>query len=206
MGRRTQGNSLTRRKYVREPYDKVLIVCEGEKTEPNYFKGLKNHLRLKTANVAIVGEGATPTKIVERAKELEKREKERGDPFDKIFCVFDKDRHTDYQKALEQLKFRKNYAAIPSVPAFEYWLLLHFRYTTRPYKDSKELQHDLKIDMPNYEKNDTSIFGKLWDKLQIATENAAQSLEAARQAATDNPSTKVHVLVKVLKAIKQPRT
>ena len=87
MGRRTQANSLKRQKYVRDPYDKVLIVCEGEKTEPNYFKGLRNHLRLKTANVAIVGEGATPAKIVERAKELEKREKERGDPYDKVFCV-----------------------------------------------------------------------------------------------------------------------
>jgi len=25
----------------REPYDYVLIVCEGEKTEPNYFYGLR---------------------------------------------------------------------------------------------------------------------------------------------------------------------
>ena len=206
MGRRTQGNSLTRRKYVREPYDKVLIVCEGEKTEPNYFKGLKNHLRLKTANVEIIGEGATPAKIVERAKELEKREKERGDPYDKVFCVFDKDRHTDYQKALGQLKSRKNYAAITSVPAFEYWLLLHFRYTTSPYQDTAELLRDLKKNLPDYKKNDTGIFGTLKDKLETAKKNAAQSLEAARQADTDNPSTKVHILVEALQAIKETRT
>lgn len=205
MGRRTQGNSLTRRKYVREPYDKVLIVCEGEKTEPNYFKGLKNHLRLKTANVAIVGEGATPAKIVERAKELEKQEKERGDPFDKVFCVFDKDRHTDYQKALDQLKARKNYAAITAVPAFEYWLILHFRYTTSPYQDTSELVRDLKRHLPDYEKNDTGIFKKLQERLETAKKNAARSLEAARQAATDNPSTKVHLLVTALQAIKETR-
>ncbi|MCY3727758.1 MAG: RloB family protein [Nitrospira sp.] len=204
MGKRTQGNSLTRRQYVREPYDKVLIVCEGEKTEPNYFKGLKNHLRLKTANVAIVGEGATPAKIVERAKELEKQEKERGDPFDTIFCVFDKDRHTDYEKALGQLKARKNYEAIPSVPAFEYWLLLHFRYTTSPYQDASELVRDLKKHLPDYEKNDATIFGKLQDKLETAKENAARSLEDRSQAKTDNPSTKVHILVEALQGIKQP--
>ncbi len=203
MGRRTQGNSLTRRKYVRDPYDKVLIVCEGEKTEPNYFNGLKNHLRLKSANVAIVGEGATPAKIVERAKELEKREKERGDPFDKVFCVFDKDRHTDYQKALDQLKARKNYAAITSVPAFEYWLILHFRYTTSPYQDTSALVRDLKKHLPDYEKNDASIFGKLQDKLETAKENAARSLEDRNRAKTDNPSTKVHILVQALHAIKE---
>ena len=206
MGRRTQVNSLTRRKYVREPYDKVLIVCEGEKTEPNYFKGLRNHLRLKTANVAIVGEGATPGKIVERAKELEKREKERGDPYDKVFCVFDKDRHTDYQKALGQLKSRKNYVAIPSVPAFEYWLLLHFRYTTSPYQDTAELLRDLKKHLPAYEKNDAGIFGKLQDRLETAKKNAERSLEDRNQARTDNPSTKVHILVESLQAIKETRT
>ncbi|MCY4131339.1 MAG: RloB family protein [Nitrospira sp.] len=203
MGKRTQGNSLTRRQYVREPYDKVLIVCEGEKTEPNYFKGLKNHLRLKTANVAIVGEGATPAKIVERAKELEKQEKKRGDPFDTIFCVFDKDRHTDYEKALGQLKARKNYEAIPSVPAFEYWLLLHFRYTTSPYQDASELVRALKGHLPDYEKNDATIFGKLQGKLETAKENAARSLEDRSRAKTDNPSTKVHILIEALQGIKQ---
>lgn len=206
MGKRTKARPWARRGPVREPYDKVLIVCEGERTEPNYFKGLKNHLRLKTANVAIVGEGATPTKIVERAKELEKQEKNRGDPFDKVFCVFDKDRHTDYLKALGQLKSRKNYVAITSVPAFEYWLLLHFRYTTSPYQDTAELLRDLKKHLPAYKKNDTGIFAALRAKLETAKENAARSLEDRNRAKTDNPSTRVHILVKSLQAIKETRT
>lgn len=33
-------SSFQRRAARRAPYAKVLIVCEGEKTEPNYFKGL----------------------------------------------------------------------------------------------------------------------------------------------------------------------
>jgi len=39
--RRTK--DIKRRKSVRAPYDKVLIVCEGEKTEPNYFNDLRQH-------------------------------------------------------------------------------------------------------------------------------------------------------------------
>lgn len=202
MGRRTQDNSLKRQKYVRAPYDKVLIVCEGKKTEPNYFNGLKNHLRLKSANVAIVGEGATPAKIVERAKKLDLQEKRKDDPFDKIFCVFDKDTHSDYETALDHCA-RKNYIAISSVPAFEYWLLLHFHYTTSPYKDSAEVLRGLKNYMADYEKNDTGIFKKLQDKLETAKKNAARSLQDRIQAKTDNPSTRVHIFVEALQAIKK---
>ena len=203
MSKRTKARSLARRRPSREPYDKVLIICEGEKTEPNYFNGLKNYLKLSSANVEIVGEGATPKKIVERAKELDKREKGKGDPFDKIFCVFDKDRHSDYPKALDQLKSRKNYVAITSVPAFEYWLLLHYLYTTKPYEDASEVLHDLKRYMPDYQKNHTGIFNKLQGKLETAKRNAEQSLEAANQADTDNPSTNVHTLVQSLQDIKK---
>ena len=202
MSKRTRAKSFSCRKPSREPYDKVLIVCEGEKTEPIYFNGLKNYLRLNSANVAIVGEGATPAKIVERVKELEKREKERGDPFDKIFCVFDKDTHADYQTAVDQCA-QKNYVAITSVPAFEYWLLLHFRYTTKFYDDVSSVLHDLKEWMPNYHKSNTGIFAELRDKLETAKKNAARSLEDRTQARTDNPSTKVHILVQSLQEIKQ---
>jgi hypothetical protein len=36
-----------------EPYDKVLIVCEGG-TEVNYFKGLIGDLKLSTVNIEIL--------------------------------------------------------------------------------------------------------------------------------------------------------
>lgn len=201
MGKRTRAKSFLRRKPSREPYDKILIVCEGEKTEPIYCKGLKNYLRLNSANVEIVGEGATPAKIVERAKALDKWAKGMGDPFDKIFCVFDKDTHADYQRALDQCA-QKNYTAITSVPAFEYWLLLHFRYTTKPYDDASSVTHDLKEWMPNYHKSYPGIFDELQNKLETAKRNAEQSLNATEKAGTDNPSTKAHKLVQSLQGIK----
>lgn len=36
--------SLARTKNNREPYDRVLIVCEGQKTEPDYLEGLRKEL------------------------------------------------------------------------------------------------------------------------------------------------------------------
>ena len=35
------------------PYERVLIVCEGKKTEPNYFLGLRKALGLHPQNVVI---------------------------------------------------------------------------------------------------------------------------------------------------------
>jgi len=41
---------LERRKSRRAPYDRVLIVCEGSKTEPNYLQELIDCLELNSAN------------------------------------------------------------------------------------------------------------------------------------------------------------
>lgn len=83
--------SLERRRQRREPYDLVLIVCEGAKTEPLYFSKLRDALRLSHVNVRICGKecGSSPLSIVDYALS----EFEREGEYDRIFCVFDKDRH-----------------------------------------------------------------------------------------------------------------
>ena len=55
-----------RPKETRAPYDYVLIVCEGKKTEPGYFEELCKHLRLQSANVKIAKNdvGSNPLSVV----------------------------------------------------------------------------------------------------------------------------------------------
>ena len=72
------GNPRSRRKLqrkiaARKPYDRVLIVCEGKKTEPTYFLDLVNRCQLSTANVTVVGDGYDPRRLVATAKTLEKK-------------------------------------------------------------------------------------------------------------------------------------
>lgn len=146
---------LARSKARRAPYAKVLIVCEGEKTEPRYFKDLKDHYELNTANVEICGNcGSDPVSIIEHAKKRYHEEKEAGDGFDRVFCVFDKDAHASYLKGLDAIRGASPkglYVAITSIPCFEYWLLLHFKYTTKPYghlpgkSACEQVQVDLKL-------------------------------------------------------------
>ncbi len=119
---------LGRRKAKRESYEKVLIVCEGEKTEPNYFRELVAYYELNTANVEIDGKcGSSPKNVYKRALELYTTEENRGDPFDRVYCVFDKDTHSTYQETLTAISSqspKRGFFHVTSVPCFEYWLFL----------------------------------------------------------------------------------
>lgn len=61
--------SYKRPEAYREPYDSVLIVCEGIKSEPNYLKGLRNYYQLSTANIEIIGKGIDPLGLVKYAED-----------------------------------------------------------------------------------------------------------------------------------------
>jgi len=52
--RERQAQKLARKKASRGRYPRVLIVCEGKKTEPNYFEEIRREFRLHTANVRVL--------------------------------------------------------------------------------------------------------------------------------------------------------
>lgn len=99
MGAKKSGRSaktFARRGPTREPYDVLLIVCEGTKTEPNYLIGLRNAYRLSNANIKILhASGTDPVTIVQFTQaEMAK------DQYDRAYCVFDRDGHQNYDEAL----------------------------------------------------------------------------------------------------------
>ena len=124
---------LRRRGPQREPYSTVLVVCEGERTEVEYLKGLCSALRLSWANITVVGRGTDPVSVVRFA--VEKAQREGG--WDHVYCVFDRDRHADFPQATNQLRQAtlegtQFHGGITN-PCFEFWILLHFEDARRPY-------------------------------------------------------------------------
>ena len=208
-----QAKDLSRKKKKRDPHERVLIVCEGEKTEPNYFNGLIDFYRINTANVAVDGNcGSSPICIVDHAIQLYKVEKKKGDSFDRVYCVFDQDSHETYAKAIDKLQNQKpidTFFVTTSVPCFEYWLILHFVYTTKPYcSEGKRscgavVLRELEKHMPHYKKGLKNVFSELIEKLEFAKENAIKSIAQARKNDTDNPTTLIYELVEYLQNIKK---
>jgi len=196
---------LRRRQAMKDSYDVILIVCEGKKTEPNYFTELKKTFRLSSANVRVCGRGSDPLSVVEFALETFRKEPE----FDRVYCVFDRDRHTRYDAAMDKLGKKNKFFAIPSVPCFEFWLLLHFKYTTKPfdapYGDSicSKVIEELKNHLPAYQKGEQNIFNQLKDKLDNAITNARRVEQFHKTSGTDNPSTSMHSLVEYLRELKK---
>lgn len=199
---------LARRRSKRESCDRVLIVCEGSKTELNYLRDLRDSLKLSSANIEIYGNsGSSPKSVVWYAKRRLSEEKEKGDTYDKVYCVFDKDTHSSYTQAINECKKTSRAqicCAITSVPCFEYWLLLHHEYSTKPFTSAgnrsacDNLIRDLRKHLRNYSKGTKGWFNELNNRTDQAISHSEQALQAAYKHGTDNPTTRMHELVKFL--------
>ena len=200
----------TRRKSSsREPYDRVLIVCEGKKTEPQYFRDLVDRYRLSTINIQIVGEGSDPKTLVKKAKRLVREARDKKDPYNNVYCVFDRDGHATFDSACQEAKTSKTIQTIRSWPCFEFWLLLHFDYSRQPYSNSggktasQNCVEALKKKLNGYTKSEPGIFQRLEDKLNQAITNSEQAWTDAKDTGESNPSTEVHILVTYLRSLKK---
>lgn len=190
---------LKREQRNRKKYERILILCEDGKSAPYYLDSFCNNFHLK--NITIKGMGVSPLKIVEAAiAELKS--------YDRVYCHFDQDTHADYKQALDRVVAnQKNYKkiyAITSVPCFEYWILLHYRDSSKPYKAAgsksagDRLESEVKIYIPDYHKGHKSIFEITKPYLDLAIDRANRIDAQQKTAGTDNPSTKMHELIEYL--------
>lgn len=205
-----EARDLKRKSPSMEAHKRVLIVCEGEKTEPLYFQGLKRFYQLNSDIVEITGDcGSSPNSVWEEAQMQYQKSKKLANPYDKVYCVFDRDMHSTYTQTVQAIRSKKpkdTFFAITSNPCFEYWLLLHFRYTTKSYcpisgkSSADRVIEDLKTFLPNYSKGYKNIFSELSSKLDDAITNAKRANQEA-DLLVDSPSTYVGDLVLDLKAL-----
>lgn len=129
--------SLNRNSPKLEEYDLVLIVCEGSKTEPNYFKQLIQDERLSSANIVVTGDcGSDPVSVVKCCIDLYKERKKERNPatlYDRVYCVIDRDTHNNFNQAIGLINnFNKSenkqiLFSIKSFSSFEFWYLLHLK-------------------------------------------------------------------------------
>jgi RloB-like protein len=205
----------------RAPYARVLIVCEGSKTEPHYLNEICVHHSLHSANIQVRPSqlGTECKQVVDYAKQLfEKGDKNQGirpKSFDLVYAVFDRDDHKTYFDALSYAevldeKLRNDekqpvsFKVVASVPSFELWLLLHYESVLAPlHRD--DVYERLKAYVPGYNKGATGLFAMTRGNLALATERA-NALAKTNSAHTEGgPFTCVHLLVHLLQTLR-PRS
>ncbi|MCD4813214.1 RloB family protein [bacterium] len=195
---------LVRREAVRAVYDIILIVCEGE-TEREYFKFIRKHLNLSSRYMKISEDehGSDPMSVVNHA--IAKLEKDPD--YDRVYCVMDRDKHTTFNDAMRKIrdsKFTNKLIPVVSVPCFEFWMLLHFKYTTKPFctagqaSNCRKVIHELHKHMPEYQKAKKENFAAIWDKRDKAIKGAKQISKYHETSGTDNPSSDMYKVVEDL--------
>jgi len=191
-----------------------LVVTEGKKTEPNYYKALRQNLRLSSADVEIVHPPATdPVSLTEEAIKLRNArnsDARKGDGvvYDEVWVIFDLETTHDERRKLaaEAARIAKkesvNFAF--SDPAFEYWLLLHFEYTTSAFEDCDAVINRLSLHWPGYAKGTVPV-ANLFKFLPDAIKRAQRCRMHHKTGGGDGkPSTNNDVLVERLNAATRP--
>lgn len=192
-----------------------LIVCEGTRTEPNYFEAMRSVLTGGEGDkIVVVGAQDNTRRLIDRARiEIEKRNQSDDPPYYHIWIVFDKDSFPDddFDNAIkmveqEDSKFHAeggvlspHWHAAWSNEAFELWYLFHFQDSVGGAISREQFSGMLSNYLGyEYKKNAEDMFSILLPNLGAAIKRAER---AYKRWADDvpfharNPATNVFELV-----------
>ncbi len=177
------------------------MLCEATGTEPIYFNALKADFGLTSVRVQSAGTIDDLMKRVDKEVQEDRTQEE-------IWCVIDHDERVAEMDRFNQWlrqprRTTTRIDAAISVPCFEYWLLLHFTFTTKHYRGTgdlsacKQVRRELRRHIADYDKNDFSTYRRCRDRLDTAIERG-RLVPVAQHAAS---ATDVGKLIERLKCL-----
>ena len=192
--------NLSSRQGVREVKQSFLIVCEGEKTEPDYFKAF----RMTTAKVKAVGQAMNTLSLVAKAISIREADKKKKRVYDQCWVVFDKDDFpaNDFNQTI-MFAEKNGFHVAYSNQAFEYWFLLHYNLYTGPLHRNQYEKMLSKLTGIPYVKTEgfgAVMYNLLLKRQPLAIKNAEIVLAEISHGnpAEEESSTTVYRLVKEL--------
>jgi len=181
-----------RKKNERNVQPSLLIFCEGGKTEPNYIRAfIRDVSEFDSGQVAVK---VVPTKKNTPRELVLEAARARMTDEDELWTVFDKNGYTKHPQAFSLARDKGVNVAFSSM-AFEFWILLHFEFTTRPFSQADDLLSYLKKDarhLPDYEKGDCGIYEQIKHATNLAADRAVKVRK--HQHASSPFGAKVHEL------------
>ncbi len=178
--------------------ERILICCEGKKTEPNYFR--KFPIDIELVEIDIDG-GVNTIALVNDAIDRKHKAERKSRPYNQVWCVFDRDDFPPdhFNQAISKAKDHQIRVAY-SNPCFELWYYLHFHYIDTAINRKKYCSMLSNCMKKKYEKNDGDMYSFLKHKQQIAINNAKKLRNSyfTCNPERDDPSTTVYLLVETL--------
>jgi len=186
---------------IRTKRKRFLIVCEGEKTEPYYFKSFPITTRPEIVQVDIVPGACESVSLVEMAIHIRDR---ASDPYDSVWVVMDREDPNTlsagrFNEAIHMAEHESIQVAY-SNESFELWYLLHFNYIETALSRSQYSNMLFTCLGKKYQKNSKTMYEDILHKQSDAIRNAKRLLAqyVPRDPERDNPSTTVFELVEEL--------
>jgi len=204
MARRHDDPSIKRRGASRQPKYRILVVCEGKKTEPRYLQQLQHHVRNPRVHIESLGPAVVPLSVVETAiaerrlaDEEARRQRDENLRWDQVWAVFDIDDHPNVAAA-KQLALANDILLAVSNPCFELWAFLHFA-EQQGHIERGKLRAALQEHLPGYDKE--LPFARMHAGHGDAVRRATALDDAATRAdrAGRNPTTGVYLLTEAIR-------
>ena len=214
--KRRQERKQRKHAYKEPKANSFLIVTEGERTEPLYFRGIEKEIKEKIGGminvvevptIDIHGKGCSTGRLIEKTDEIVSKSKIL---YQNIWIVFDKDDFEDFDDAIKEAE-GKGYKVAWSNQSFEYWLYLHFNfsvsalYRTDWCKKLDEIFEANQLGEGKYEKNYKDIYelinqvGSTEAAVRNAKRRMADYEKTGQKPSEYDPGTTVHKLVSELR-------
>ncbi len=182
---------------------RIIIICEGsdKHSEYAYLNALIKDTPIKGDKVQII---LAPTKyntgrelVEDAAKRIDKKFKN----IDEAWVVYDQDGYTLHKETFELAKEKKVKIAF-SATAFEFWILLHYEYTTKHFPKSEDIIKELKSKQYIiYEKKSRNVYFLTKKYLSNAIQNAkkirveVEKYDGNKKIYERNPYTNLDLLI-----------
>ncbi|MDD5799321.1 MAG: RloB family protein [Coriobacteriales bacterium] len=195
--------SYSRNAPKKSPRPSIVILVEGEVTEPECLKALMGALRVPSDLVDIrKAEHSDADGIVGEAKELllTSKRKKSTPKIDEIWVIADTEsEHSNGspENVLHAInRSGDDVRLVLDSPGIEYWFLLHFVNTTRNFPSVADVIAQLQNHWPEYSKRkDTLNWGLLVKKTPNAMKNAEQVRKYREDSQSNRPIADLDVLV-----------
>ena len=206
MASMRRSRKLSRKPATRTPAARIVIVTEGQRTEPEYLKSFVSIHGAKAVDV--IGIRGDPKTVVRRAvEELQEVNKDSLGKLDSVWAVFDRDEHVRFNEA-KDLASAHGVRLVISNPCFELWGIFHYQN-----RDAFVGRHECQRILEEHCSTYSASSGKLFNDKEAIRKNYPSAVERGKRSLIrrmeegdpeGNPSTAMHLLTEHIEKASKP--